>query len=213
MASPTSAASESVSRCRGRSEPLQVSRSAVASPSRRPWSAQSAPTFPGNIHRGHIFSITTTRPHRTGCSTSSCARAISFRGKRTAISNPAHPAASNPTSVSEVAPIQCALGHLGMMRLVPEPGYVSFSAKDGPLPALIRAIRIPPASATSKTTLCPLWSLLISSVEEERTIPSFYTATVLRYINSIMRIVHMDEISRCSKPCQDPILSFIVRHG
>jgi type IV secretory pathway VirB10-like protein len=38
------------------------------------------------------YTVTTTRPRRTGCSTSSCARAISASGMRSPISNPAHPA-------------------------------------------------------------------------------------------------------------------------
>jgi hypothetical protein len=39
-------------------------------------------------------SVTTTRPRRIGCSTSSCALAISTSGIRSAISKPAHPAAN-----------------------------------------------------------------------------------------------------------------------
>lgn len=39
-------------------------------------------------------STTTTRPRRTGCSASSCARAISASGIRSPISKPGHPASS-----------------------------------------------------------------------------------------------------------------------
>jgi len=47
------------------------------------------PTYP-YIEFPHT--VTTTRPRRTGCSASSCARAISASGIRSPISNPCHPA-------------------------------------------------------------------------------------------------------------------------